>query len=319
MSENLTYCACGDSYPKTSYGAGFIVGRGHCENCHAADLAATASHGKEHADNAPEPTWWEIQHKNGRRWATDDKEEAESISQFLTVSPLYCAPIEPKTHAKPVAWHIKNKRFCGDVTMDKEVANYWIANGNSGDVIPLYANPIEDPNPFTLSPVHEDLLPPVGSKVLICLSNLNEWVEHTVTGYYVWPDLNQNLTLQRVFVRVMDKYGCHNARLLKDVKKPNGAPIIKVVSVKVSRTELERAISLASVFDDDDEGFSCIMLLKKLVPIDDSVATITVKIDNIDLIIALAQAFDDGGDGADPESARACVSLLNSWKQRRKR
>lgn len=32
----LTHCACGDAYPSTSYGAGFIDGSGMCPNCDAA-------------------------------------------------------------------------------------------------------------------------------------------------------------------------------------------------------------------------------------------------------------------------------------------
>lgn len=28
-------CGCGDQYPMNSYEAGFIEGRGHCENCAA--------------------------------------------------------------------------------------------------------------------------------------------------------------------------------------------------------------------------------------------------------------------------------------------
>jgi len=35
-SAALVVCACGDQYPATSYGAGFIHGSGMCENCDAA-------------------------------------------------------------------------------------------------------------------------------------------------------------------------------------------------------------------------------------------------------------------------------------------
>lgn len=35
-----------------------------------------------------------------------------------------------------------------------------------------------------------------------------------------------------------------------------------------------------------------------------------VKIDDIKLAISRAQVFDDGGDGADPESARSCIGIL---------
>lgn len=34
--DDLTHCACGDAYPATSYGAGFIDGPGMCPNCDAA-------------------------------------------------------------------------------------------------------------------------------------------------------------------------------------------------------------------------------------------------------------------------------------------
>lgn len=71
-----------------------------------------------------------------------------------------------------------------------------------------------------LGPVVGDKLPPVGSKVLIHLARQDEWIEHTVTGYYVWGDLGGNPYLHRVFVRVMDSEGYDNARLLKDVRIP---------------------------------------------------------------------------------------------------
>lgn len=66
--------------------------------------------------------------------------------------------------------------------------------------------------------VEGDLLPPVGSKVLIHLARQDEWVEHTVTGYYAWADLSGRYDVHRVFVRVVDAAGYDNARLLKDVR-----------------------------------------------------------------------------------------------------
>lgn len=69
-----------------------------------------------------------------------------------------------------------------------------------------------------LEPVHGDLLPPIGSQVLIHLGSLNRWVEHTVIGYYAWGDLGGNPALHRVFVRVRDDAGYENARLLQDVR-----------------------------------------------------------------------------------------------------
>lgn len=69
-----------------------------------------------------------------------------------------------------------------------------------------------------LTPVHGDQLPPIGSKVLIHLASCDDWVEHTVVGYYAWGDLDGNEYLRRVFVRVRDADGHLNARLLKDVR-----------------------------------------------------------------------------------------------------
>jgi hypothetical protein len=68
-----------------------------------------------------------------------------------------------------------------------------------------------------LPPVEGDLLPPVGSKVLIHLNSLSKWVEHEVVGYYVWGNLGDEENLHRVFVRVVDADGILNARLLSDV------------------------------------------------------------------------------------------------------
>jgi hypothetical protein len=73
-----------------------------------------------------------------------------------------------------------------------------------------------------LEPVHGDVLPPIGSKVLIHLASCDEWIEHTVAGYYAWGDLDGDEYLHLVFVRVRDSAGYLNARLLKDVR-PVGA------------------------------------------------------------------------------------------------
>jgi hypothetical protein len=77
--------------------------------------------------------------------------------------------------------------------------------------------------PGALEPVDYDLLPPVGSKVLIHLARQDEWVEHTVTGYYVWPAHKHQVkegekNAHRVFVRVKDGNGYDNARLLSEIK-----------------------------------------------------------------------------------------------------
>lgn len=75
-------------------------------------------------------------------------------------------------------------------------------------------------------PVEGDLLPPVGSKVLIHLASLDEWVERTVTGYYVWGDLGGSKHLHRVFVRVVSESGYPNARMLHEVRPLPAAPAI---------------------------------------------------------------------------------------------
>lgn len=69
-----------------------------------------------------------------------------------------------------------------------------------------------------LPPAHGDVLPEIGTKVLIHLGRSERWVEHTVVGYYVWKDLGGNDSLHRVFVRVKDSEGHLNARMLKDVR-----------------------------------------------------------------------------------------------------
>ena len=77
-----------------------------------------------------------------------------------------------------------------------------------------------------LEPVEGDLLPPVGSKVLIHLASPDAWVEHTVAGYYVWGDLGGNKHLHRVFVRVVSESGYPNARMLHEVRPLPAAPAI---------------------------------------------------------------------------------------------
>ncbi|MDH1575470.1 hypothetical protein [Pseudomonas sp. GD03746] len=69
-----------------------------------------------------------------------------------------------------------------------------------------------------LPPVVGDLLPPVGSKVLIHLAREDEWVEHTVVGYYAWENLRPDPSVHRVCVRVRDADGYLNARGLGDIR-----------------------------------------------------------------------------------------------------
>lgn len=69
-----------------------------------------------------------------------------------------------------------------------------------------------------LPPVDGDLLPPIGSKVLFHLAREDEWVEHTVVGYYVWGNHGLDQNVHRVFVRARDADGYLNARLLSNVR-----------------------------------------------------------------------------------------------------
>ena len=79
-----------------------------------------------------------------------------------------------------------------------------------------------------LEPVEGDLLPAIGSKVLIHLARQDEWVEHTVAGYYVWGDLDgRENRRHRVFVRVFSADGILNARMLCDVRPVEAAHGIK--------------------------------------------------------------------------------------------
>jgi len=82
-----------------------------------------------------------------------------------------------------------------------------------------------------LTPVEGDLLPAVGSKVLIHLARQDEWVEHTVVGYYVWGSLDgRDERMHRVFVRVVSDDGILNARMLRDVRPIEAAHGIKATS-----------------------------------------------------------------------------------------
>lgn len=91
-------------------------------------------------------------------------------------------------------------------------------------VVRALAAPTPATDQDALEPVEGDLLPPVGSKVLIHLARQDEWVEHTVAGYYVWGALSHQVRdgekdAHRVFVRVKDANGYDNARLLSGVKR----------------------------------------------------------------------------------------------------
>lgn len=75
-------------------------------------------------------------------------------------------------------------------------------------------------------PVHGDVLPPVGTDVLIHLASKDAWQAHEVTGYYAWPSLNGSVGLQRVFVCVRDSAGYPNARMLCDVRRLDGTAYV---------------------------------------------------------------------------------------------
>lgn len=68
-----------------------------------------------------------------------------------------------------------------------------------------------------LPPVEGDVLPAIGSTVSIHLARQDEWVNHTVVGYYVWPELDGKKGW-RVNVRVQDSEGYNNARSLEDIR-----------------------------------------------------------------------------------------------------
>ncbi len=73
-----------------------------------------------------------------------------------------------------------------------------------------------------LDHVHGDVLPPVGSTVQIQLGD-SGWFDHTVTGYYAWPNHGLDKNVHRVFVRVKDSSGTPNARLLADIGLPTAS------------------------------------------------------------------------------------------------
>jgi len=66
--------------------------------------------------------------------------------------------------------------------------------------------------------------PAFESKALIHLASVDQWVEHTVVGYYVWADLKGDPRLHRVFVRVVNTDGYENARMLCDVRRLDDQP-----------------------------------------------------------------------------------------------
>ncbi|WP_432263314.1 hypothetical protein [Cupriavidus sp. TMH.W2] len=83
-----------------------------------------------------------------------------------------------------------------------------------------------------LEPVYGDVLPPLRADVLIHLASLDKWVPHKVIGYYVWPSLKGDPSGQRVFVRVRDSAGTPNARMLCDVRRPDGTSYLPAATTQ---------------------------------------------------------------------------------------
>lgn len=117
-----------------------------------------------------------------------------------------------------------NKQFC-NVPVELIVSlRHAIKRGSWLRIFAAARNLVDsaacNPNAEALQPVEGDLLPPVGSTVLIHLASPGKWVEREVVGYYVWGDLGGQENLHRVFVRVKDKDGHLNARPLNDIRLP---------------------------------------------------------------------------------------------------
>jgi hypothetical protein len=104
-------------------------------------------------------------------------------------------------------------------------------------VLKSVAAPLPQAQREALESVDGDVLPAVGSTVLIHLGRQDAWVEHEVTGYYVWSDLGKNPALHRVFVRVKDAQGYDNARLLMDVRTANQQPVTASGALEPSQVQ----------------------------------------------------------------------------------
>ena len=118
------------------------------------------------------------------------------------------------------AWRDLEKKFDEPMTRDRLREAFTAAVATALAKSAAY-QPCTEPR---LEPVHGDVLPPIGTEVLIHLASLDKWVAHRVVGYYAWPDLKGNASLHRVFVRVVDRDGCLNARLLRDIRPVPAEP-----------------------------------------------------------------------------------------------
>lgn len=125
-------------------------------------------------------------------------------------------PIPPSTSADEIALQ------CASDIMQVIESPWTWRNGCQlkANIQCLVISAIMDALPERLPPVGGDLLPLIGSKVLIHLAREDAWVEHTVAGYYAWPNLRDDPNVHRVVVRVRDSQGYLNARSLKDIRYP---------------------------------------------------------------------------------------------------
>jgi hypothetical protein len=145
----------------------------------------------------------------------------EAVTKFVAPSPNPSA-----------AQHIEVVTDEKIVQIFNRVQSRWLSFGGPLNAILKFAREVlaqraapapAAANAGEVEPVEGDLLPPVGSKVLIHLARQDAWVEHTVVGYYVWGALSHQVKdgekdAHRVFVRVKDANGYLNARLLSGVR-----------------------------------------------------------------------------------------------------
>lgn len=136
----------------------------------------------------------------------------------------------PAAQSEPVGYQIRTKTDrpdsrwsawpeCCEMTraMHSHEAGKFNRFGVMREIRPVFAAPAA--LAVKLPDVEGDVLPEVGSTVLIHLASSDTWVPRSVVGHYAWGDLGGNDSLHRIFVRVRDAEGHLNARLLKDVRK----------------------------------------------------------------------------------------------------
>ena len=141
-------------------------------------------------------------------------------------TPSYCSSVRRCT-----AKDASPSRECGEpqgaaFERAAQEAEYVLNANLRADTIPARIRSLAASAP-TLEPVHGDVLPVIGEQILIHLASADVWEPHTVVGYYVWPDLRGDSFLQRVFVRVRHSDGTMNARMLRDIRRPDGSHYVK--------------------------------------------------------------------------------------------